>query len=258
MATTVTYKGQVLVTVDNSTKVLETSGTWCEDDFTLVDVSGGGTGEWTTDGIASRAEPSGDITISTAVATIKERVFMNCNGITGVTIDGDPFIENYAFNKCTNLETVHVPNLTKLKSNQWSTCSNVFDGCSKLKGVVFPKFGNNVVDGYMFANCPVLTYADFNNMQRLGGSDVFRSSGLNVLILRKTDGVVTLQTVDVFRLSPFASGNAGGTLYVPSALVSSYQSANNWSTLLGYANNQIKAIEGSIYETQYADGTPIS
>ena len=44
MATTVTYKGQVLVTVDNSTKVLETSGTWCEDDFTLVDVSGGGSG----------------------------------------------------------------------------------------------------------------------------------------------------------------------------------------------------------------------
>lgn len=45
MATTVQYKGQVLVTVDNSTKVLETSGTWCEDDFTLVDVSGGGTTE---------------------------------------------------------------------------------------------------------------------------------------------------------------------------------------------------------------------
>ena len=42
MATTVTYKGQVLVTVDNSTKVLETSGTWCEDDFTLVDTGGGG------------------------------------------------------------------------------------------------------------------------------------------------------------------------------------------------------------------------
>lgn len=45
MATTVTYKGQVLVTVDNSTKVLETSGTWCEDDFTLVDVSGGGSSD---------------------------------------------------------------------------------------------------------------------------------------------------------------------------------------------------------------------
>lgn len=26
---------------------------------------------------------------------------------------------------------------------------------------------------------------------------------------------------------------------------------------LGYANNQILPIEGSIYETKYADGTPI-
>ena len=256
MATTVTYKGQVLVTVDNSTKVLETSGTWCEDDFTLVD-TGGGSG-WTTDGIASRTEPNGDITISTAVATIKERVFMNCTGITGVTIDGDPFIENFAFNKCTNLETVNAPNVTKFMSNRWSTCANVFDGCSKLKGIVLPNFGNNVVDGYMFANCPNFIYADFNNMQRLGGSDVFRSSGINVLILRKTDGVVTLQTVDVFRFSPFASGYAGGTLYVPSAFISSYQSASNWSTILGYSTNSIQAIEGSQYENYYADGTPIS
>lgn len=42
MATTVTYKGQTLTTVDNDTKVLETAGTWVEDDFTLTDVSGGG------------------------------------------------------------------------------------------------------------------------------------------------------------------------------------------------------------------------
>ena len=45
MATTVTYKGETLTTVDNATKVLQTAGKWCEDDFTLVDVSGGGTTE---------------------------------------------------------------------------------------------------------------------------------------------------------------------------------------------------------------------
>ena len=44
MATTVTYKGATLTTVDNQTKVLQTAGTWVEDDFTLVDVSGGGSG----------------------------------------------------------------------------------------------------------------------------------------------------------------------------------------------------------------------
>lgn len=42
MATTVTYKGQTLATVDNQTKTLQTAGTWVEDDFTLTDVSGGG------------------------------------------------------------------------------------------------------------------------------------------------------------------------------------------------------------------------
>ena len=44
MATTVTYKGETLTTVDNATKKLLTAGKYCEDDFTLVDVSGGGGG----------------------------------------------------------------------------------------------------------------------------------------------------------------------------------------------------------------------
>ena len=66
----------------------------------------------------------------------------------------------------------------------------------------------------------------------------------------------SLSNVNAFT-GAFASGGTGGTLYVPQALIASYQSATNWSTILGYANNQILPIEGSIYETQYADGTPI-
>lgn len=42
MSTTVTYKGATLATVDNDTVTLETAGKYCEDDFTLTDVSGGG------------------------------------------------------------------------------------------------------------------------------------------------------------------------------------------------------------------------
>ena len=44
MSTTVSYKGQTLTTADNETKVLETAGTWLEDDITIVDVSSGGGG----------------------------------------------------------------------------------------------------------------------------------------------------------------------------------------------------------------------
>ena len=39
--------------------------------------------------------------------------------------------------------------------------------------------------------------------------------------------------------------------------LSDYQSATNWSVIPGYTNNSITSIEGSIYETKYADGTPI-
>ena len=39
MSSTIDYKGSTLTTVDNDTKVLETSGTWLEDDITITDVS---------------------------------------------------------------------------------------------------------------------------------------------------------------------------------------------------------------------------
>ena len=42
MTTTVTYKGNTLATVDNNTKTLLTAGKYCEDDFTLTDVTQGG------------------------------------------------------------------------------------------------------------------------------------------------------------------------------------------------------------------------
>ena len=61
--------------------------------------------------------------------------------------------------------------------------------------------------------------------------------------------VATLVNINVFTNTPFASGGSGGTLYVPSSLISSYQSASNWSTILGYANNNIQAIEGSEFQT---------
>ena len=48
MSTTVTYKGATLATVNNQTKTLLTSGTWLEDDLTLVDVTAGGASNFVT------------------------------------------------------------------------------------------------------------------------------------------------------------------------------------------------------------------
>ena len=87
---------------------------------------------------------------------------------------------------------------------------------------------------------------------------------LNTLIIRNPS-VASLPNINVFTNTPFASGKAGGTLYVPNSLISGYQSATNWSTILGYANNSIKSIESTHTDPDapidltlyYADGTPI-
>lgn len=58
MSTTVTYKGATLTTAENQTRVLNTSGTWLEDNITITDVEGtflvtlslnSSTGYWTPD-----------------------------------------------------------------------------------------------------------------------------------------------------------------------------------------------------------------
>ena len=113
----------------------------------------------------------------------------------------------------------------------------------------------------MFQNCSALEAVDTNQIDSNNGLQGYcfqNCSALKVLILRNANNIAKLGNTNSFTGTPLASGGTGGTIYVPSALISSYQAATNWSTILGYANNSIQAIEGSIYENQYADGTPIT
>lgn len=55
MSTTVTYKGSTLTTVENQTRVLNTAGTWLEDNITIVDVTSGGSGSEYQSGIIQDA-----------------------------------------------------------------------------------------------------------------------------------------------------------------------------------------------------------
>lgn len=115
--------------------------------------------------------------------------------------------------------------------------------------------------GYGFSDTNALKKIDLGESFLKSGNIVsgfFSGTKATVIVLRNKNGVVPLANTNNFNNTPFASGGTGGTLYVPSALISSYQSATNWSTILGYANNSIEAIEGSQYENYYADGTPIS
>lgn len=184
-------------------------------------------------------------------------------------------VRDNCFSTAGNLESVSLPNATRLKGNCFAYCNKLnsvflpkvntiwgnsnFRSCNALEAVAFPSLVNCMNSGGQFFDTGGLRVADMGQLHTggFGNNFFFNCAKFTGLILRYTDGVCPLASTGAFTRTPFASGGTGGTLYVPQALISSYQSANNWSTILGYANNQILPIEGSIYETQYADGTPI-
>lgn len=143
-----------------------------------------------------------------------------------------------------------------LKSMTWVP-EHLVSGCTALKTVVFPRL-NGIIYGSAF-------YLSGLEVCDLGGPKIqltrqsafARCSSLRTLILRSPEAA-PLSNLNNFSNTPFDNGGIGGSLYVPAALISTYQAASNWSVLLGYFNNRILAIEGSPYETRYADGTEVA
>lgn len=174
---------------------------------------------------------------------------------------------SFGFEYCT-AKSVSMPNFNdQIKGFTNSTTKKLFapkamiaqsgmQNSAQLETVV----ASSGVNWTQYNGCGSLKAVDYTYEGNTGGSiDNSWQTGcttFDTLILRKSS-VVTLANLTAFNSTKFASSGAGGTLYVPSSLISSYQAASNWSIILGYANNQIKAIEGSYYETHYADGTLI-
>ena len=171
------------------------------------------------------------------------------NSLT-VNVSGGGGVD-YLAQRCNNTITVyHSAEVVGLQGR-------VFDTCTSLEKVVFPNLAN--ISHYnTFNGCSNLVAADFGGTFSTIQNNTFNGcSKLDTLIIRSASAC-NLGNINAFTSTPFASGGTGGTLYVPQSLISTYQGKNNWSTILGYANNSIQKIEGSIYETAYADGTPIT
>lgn len=213
MATTVTYKGATLTTVDNQTKVLQTAGTWVEDDFTLTDVSGGG--GWAADGIATNAEPSGAITL------------------------GSIEVGAFALARKTAI--------TSLSGSVTQVIENAFNGCRGLTSISFPNMTGQFQQGAA-RDCGNLTIADLGGCTQINNGSFQNDNILQTVILRRTS-VCTLQNVGAFTNTAIRGYNGGsGEIYVPENLITSYQNASNWSSIYAEGHVTFKKIEGSIYE----------
>lgn len=209
-----------------------------------------------TGGGASEAEAglisgelSGDYENSTA-AKIRAQAFTGCTKLTSVSLPNATEAGANAFYNCSRVAWLRLPALRSASANY------TFSGMTSLTSIVLPSFSIGF-GTFAFSADTNLSAADIGNGTSISGQ-CFSNTKLSTLVLRKSNGVFPLAHINAFTNTPFASGGTGGTLYVPSAMIASYQSATNWSTILGYETNQILPIEGSIYETQYADGTPIT
>lgn len=259
------------------------------DDDRIVSVTGtyeGGGGTTTNDVLNSifNRTISGDIVISKspsdgATSDKYNGMFTACNSINSVTLNGWLTTPYNFLQNCTSIKSVSMPDATYIGTNVCDGCSNLetanfplaetaywsysnhggsfFRNCKKLTSVNMPKTKD--VRDYMFQNCYLLPALELDQNSSFQQNSMSNCRVLQTLILRNTT-MVTLSNVNAFQNTPFTGygGTYSGHIYVPQSLISSYQTASNWSTLYGNYNGLFTAIEGSPYENARLDGTPLT
>lgn len=231
--------------------------------FDMTKRKSGGGGGYTAGDFLDLSKPTGAIVSTlnqnTQYAVGPIRPMSDSSGITSVSLPNTKWLPSNFAKSCTNLTQVDCPSLVGLNSN-------AFYG-SGLVNVVFPSLNGFSV--YSFQNCRNLETVDVGRnvtatFLYIYGDSFKGCSKLGIFVLRATN-CYSLTNISAFADTPFANGGTGGTLYVPNDLISSYQSATNWSEILGYSNNQIKSIESTHTDPNapidltlyYVDGTPI-
>lgn len=104
----------------------------------------------------------------------------------------------------------------------------VFYNAHFQKGI-FPDLTGTVA-ARAFYGARSAKYLDLGKCSKLEGGFIIQSSSdpiLDTLVLRKTDGVVTLTSAYPFTYTKLDEGE--GYIYVPDELVENYKVANNWA-----------------------------
>lgn len=232
------------------------NGTYTADEgkaYSPVTVNVGGL---TLKGVAEKTEPSGVIDVTGF--SLGSSCFTGYNNITRV--QGSPIGSNgtgyQSFTDCTGITSVNLTAQT--------TQTNSFRGCTNLVNAVIITDTANDANTGLFNSCTKLQVADLT-IKRLRSNFFYNDNALSTLVLRSAT-ITGLENTSVIGVNAFKNGGTGGEIYIPKSLYdhlgdgssSDYKSATNWSTIDGYRTITWKQIEGSYYETHYADGTEIT
>lgn len=210
------------------------------------------------------------------LTSIGTYAFQNCSRLALTSLpDGLTSIKNYAFLGCTDLA------LTSLHDDVWEIGTGAFEYCKGITSLSgncrITTFGSAAFNGNwtnrmqlahvslpnmavaslytVFGSttatnaCQQLEDADIGNTSAIEANAFANCNKLQTLIIRKSNAICTLANTSAFTNTPIRGYNGlSGTIYVPSALISTYQTATNWSTIYGEGHVTFAAIEGSEYE----------
>lgn len=192
------------------------------------------------------------------VTTIDYQGFNDCKQLRTINIPLAEHIDGYAFRRCIALEALDLPNVTTVINDAFYGCkalvsvnlpratridNNAFRDCTSLVSVNIPSFSPSTNPTSLFNGCSSLPNVDLPQGVTKVVTSMFKGcTVLKTLILRR-ESVCTLSATDAFDGTPFASGGTGGKVLVPRALIESYETATNWSTLYAAGTCTFLAIE---------------
>lgn len=199
------------------------------DAIDAIETGGGG---WTAEGIAAGIEPNGDVVV--VGTSIRDYAFAG-SAITSLSAPNATSIGKSFVSGCSNLKIVKIPSITKIPDSG-------FNDCQRLRIIVAPlastiQYAPFQSVGYAIRNTtpPIIDLPSVTNLPAYA----FQKCSAKTYIFRQTT-LVTLAHTNAFSTTP-----TDKTIYVPSNLLSDYQSATNWSSLTGLT---FAALEGSPYE----------
>lgn len=205
--------------------------------------------------------------ISNSVINLAAFAFEGCESLTSLIIPNSVMsIGNFAFAYCSNLLSMDIPNSVN------AIGINAFEGCSALKSV---KFGNSVTQiAYgTFIGCSNLGFVEFpNSITSIEDRAFWGCTGLNSVILGNSvkgigkgvfQGCPHLTSVINFASTPQKISSdtfsSYGTLYVQSASMDIYRTADYWKNfnILEIVNIESLQISKENYETTVDDSVKI-
>ena len=143
-----------------------------------------------------------------------------------ITGSSASYIGSYAFYGCSSLTEVSFPACT-------SIAASAFQNCISLTEVSFPVCTS--IGSSIFQNCSSLTEVSFPVCKSIGASAFRNCYNLLSFNLVGVSSVPTLG-VSVFLSTPIggytgSTGGVYGSVYVPSSLLTAFQTAPNWSLI---------------------------